>query len=81
MGGVIAQLHTTLSKLKTTYYSALVNWDDGVVQRGKLAKSGTHGFKLNATHNYRVAGSYRVSVTISDPLGDSLTESFVVSVH
>ena len=57
VGGVIAQLHTSLSKLKTTYYSALVNWDDGVVQNGKLAKSGTHGFKLNATHNYRVAGT------------------------
>ncbi len=81
VGGVIATLHTTLSKLKTTYYSALVNWGDGVVQRGKLAKSGTHGFKLNATHNYRVAGRYDASVTISDPEGDSLTESFVASVH
>jgi len=81
VGGVIAQLHTTLSKLRTNYYSALVNWDDGVVQNGKLAKSGTHGFTLNATHSYRVAGSYRVSVKISDPLGDSLTESFVVSVR
>ncbi len=80
VGGVIARLHTTLSKLKTTYYSALVNWGDGVVQKGKLAKSGTHGFTLNATHSYRLAGSYRVSVTISDPLGDSLTESFGVSI-
>ena len=70
-----------LSKLKTTYYSALVNWDDGVVQNGKLAKSGTHAFKLNATHKYRVTGIYHASVTISDPLGDRLTESFVVSVH
>jgi hypothetical protein len=81
VGGVIATLHTSLSKLKTTYYSTLVNWDDGVVQYGKLAKSGTHGFKLNATHKYRAAGIYHASVTISDPLGDSLTESFVVSVH
>ena len=81
VGGVIAQLHTTLSKLKTTYYSAVVNWDDGVVQNGKLAKSGTHGFKLNATHKYAVAGSYDASVTVSDPLGDSVTETFVVSVH
>jgi Bacterial Ig domain/Cadherin-like domain len=81
VGGVIAQLHTTLSKLKTSYYSALVNWDDGVVQKGKLAKSGTHGFKLNATHNYRVAGKYDVSVTISDPFDDSLTESFFVFIH
>ena len=81
VGGVIAQLHTSLSKLKTTYYSALINWNDGVVQKGKLAKSGTHGFKLNATHKYRVAGRYVASVTISDPVGDSVTEVFVVSVH
>ena len=81
VGGVIATLHTSLSKLKTTYYSALINWDDGDVQRGKLAKSGTHGFKLNATHKFRVAGTYHATVTISDPLGDSVTESFVVSVH
>jgi len=80
VGGVIAVLYSTLSKLKTTYYSALINWGDGVVQNGKLAKSGTHGFKLNATHSYRVAGSFRASVTISDPLGDSLTESFSVFI-
>ncbi len=81
VGGVIAQLHTSLSKLKTNYYSAVIDWNDGVIQKGKLAKSGSHGFKLNATHKYRVAGRHDVSVTISDPLGDSLTESFVVSVH
>ncbi|MFI5458881.1 MAG: tandem-95 repeat protein [Isosphaerales bacterium] len=81
VGGVIAQLHTTLSKLKTTYYSALVNWDDGVVQTGKLAKAGTHRFTVNASHKYRVAGSYDVSVMISDPLGDRLTRSFVVHVR
>jgi len=81
VGGVIAQLYTTLSKLKTTYYSALVNWGDGGVQYGKLAKSGNHGFKLNATHTYRVAGTYSASVTISDRYGDSVTESFVVFVH
>jgi hypothetical protein len=81
LGGVIAQLRTTMPKLKTTYYSALVNWDDGVVQRGKLARSGTRGFKLNATHKYRSVGTYDVSVTIADPLGHSLTESFVVFVH
>ncbi len=80
VGGVIALLHTTLSKLKTTYYSAVVNWGDGVVQNGKLAKSGTHGFKLNATHTYRKAGSYLASVTISDPLGNSVTESFSVFI-
>jgi hypothetical protein len=81
VGGVIAQLHTTLSKLRTKYYSALVDWDDGAVQSGKLAKAGAHGFKVNASHKYTVAGSYDVSVTISDPLGDSLTRTFVVDVH
>ena len=50
---MIAQLHTSLSKLRTSYYSALVNWGDGVVQPGKLIKSGAHGFKLNVSHTYR----------------------------
>jgi large repetitive protein len=81
IGGVIAQLHTTSSKPKASSYSALINWDDGDVQAGKLAKSGTHGFTLTATHKYRVAGNYQASVTISDRYGDSVTESFVVSVH
>ena len=78
---MIAQLHTTLSRLRTTYYSALVNWDDGTVQSGKVARAGAHGFKVIASHKYRVAGSYDVSVTISDPLGNGLTRSFVVNVH
>ena len=81
MGGVIAQLHTTLSRLRTTYYSALVNWDDGSAQYAKLTKAGNHGFTVNATHKYRVAGTYVVNVTISDPLGDSLTETLVINVH
>jgi hypothetical protein len=80
VGGVIAVLQTTLSKLKTTYYSASINWGDGGVQKAKLTKSGTHGFKLNATHTYRKAGSYRASVTISDPLGNSVTESYSVFI-
>ncbi len=81
IGGVIAQLHTSLAKLNARYYSALVNWGDGVAQPGKLTKSGAHGFKLNATHIYRVRGSYVASITVSDRLGDSLTESFAVFVH
>ena len=81
IGGVIAQLHTSLAKLNARYYSALVNWGDGIVQPGKLARSGAHGFKLNATHIYRVRGSYVASVTVSDRVGDSLTKSFTVLVH
>jgi hypothetical protein len=81
VGGVIAHLRTTLSKLRSSYYSALINWDDGTIQPGKLSRSGAHGFKVTATHKYSVAGSYDATVTISDPLGDSLTTSFVVNVH
>jgi hypothetical protein len=81
VGGVIASLHTALSRLRTTYYSAFINWDDGTFQAGRLAKAGTHGFKVNATHRYRAAGSYDVAVTISDPLGDSITSTFLVSVR
>ncbi len=81
VGGVIAQLHTTLSKLNATYYTALVNWGDGVVARGKLVKSGKHAFKVNATHVYGAAGKYRATVTISDRLGHSVTEPFVVLEH
>jgi hypothetical protein len=80
MGGVIAQLHTNLSKLKPTYYSALVNWGDGVVQNAKLSRSGDHGFTVNATHSYRLTGRYRANLTISDPLGDRLSESFSISI-
>jgi hypothetical protein len=81
VGGVIAQLHTTLARLRTSYYSARINWGDGTVQAGRLSKAGAHGFKVNATHKYRVAGSYDVSVTISDPLGDSVASTFPVNVH
>jgi hypothetical protein len=80
-GGVIAQLQTTLSRLKTTYYTALIDWNDGTIRAGKLSKAGAHGFNVTATHKYRVAGSYDVRVTISDPMGDSLTRTFPVNVH
>jgi hypothetical protein len=81
VGGVVAQLHTTLSKLKTNYYSALVNWGDGALQNSKIAKSGSHGFTVTATHKYGVPGTYLASVTVSDRSGDSITKSFVVSVR
>jgi hypothetical protein len=81
VGGVIASLHTTLSRLRTTYYSALIDWGDGTSQFGRLSKAGAHGFKVNATHRYRVAGSYDVGLTISDPLGDRITSTFLVMVR
>ena len=81
VGGVIASLHTAYSRLRTSYYSALISWGDGGVQYGQLAKAGNHGFKVNATHKYSVAGFYSASITISDPYGDSVTEVFYMSVH
>jgi hypothetical protein len=81
VGGPIAQLHTTTANLKPSYYSVVINWEDGNVQNGRLVKAGKRGFTLNATHKFRAAGVYHALVTISDPQGDSVTDPFTVSVH
>jgi hypothetical protein len=81
VGGVIAQLHTSFSRLRPTYYDAAIDWGDGVFQAGRLSKAGSHGFNVKATHKYAFGGSYDVRMTISDPLGDSLTTSFLVNIH
>ena len=78
---MIAALETSVPKSGLTYYSALINWDDGTVQRAKLTKAGAHGYKVNASHKYRVPGSYVSSLTVSDRLGNSLTRVFIVNIH
>ncbi len=81
VGGVIATLETSVPRAGLTYYSALINWDDGTVQGARLTKAGAHGFKVNASHKYFVPGSYMASLTVSDRLGNSLTQVFMVNIH
>ena len=78
---MITQLHTTLSKLKTTYYLVLINWADGVVcQKGKTGQVWHARFHAQRDTQLLVARMYQASVTISDPLGNSETRVFSVSV-
>ena len=81
VGGTIAHLETILPKINPSAYHAVVNWGDGTVQGAKISKAGAHGFNVKASHKYAEAGSYVASLTISDSMGDRVTEPFVVNVH
>ena len=39
VGGVIAQLYTAQSRLRPSYYSASINWEDGVIQPARLTRA------------------------------------------
>ena len=42
---------------------------------------GSHGNGMSATHNYAVAGTYTVNLTISNPAGEQKTVTNLVTVH
>ncbi len=57
------------------HYSASVNWGDGspAVAATITADSGGAGYGVGSSHTYAKAGSYQITVTITDSAGGSRT--------
>ena len=77
---MIAALETSVPKAGLTYYSAR-STGTTVSFSARITKAGAYGYKVNASHEYRVPGSYVASLTVSDRLGNSVTRVFTVKIH
>jgi len=90
--GVDKTIPFSFTGLASTTYNYSINWGDpsatGVgnenVQTGSATTdnngNGTGDGTFSGTHKYKRKGTYTVFVTITDPLGDSDTIAFVVTV-
>jgi len=52
-------------------FNVAINWGDGIITPGAVSASMGGGFAVDGTHTYLTAGSYPVTVTISDAGGAS----------
>jgi PKD repeat protein len=57
-------------------YTASINWGDKSTSSGTIAS----GFKVNASHKYNKAGTYKVIVTIKDAGGSTTTATSTVTI-
>jgi hypothetical protein len=78
---VIATFTTSDPNAQASNFTATINWGDGTGTDTTPTVSGTRpNFQVNGSHTYTVAGSYSVSVTITNKLGGQLTGSSTVIV-
>jgi hypothetical protein len=50
-----------------TAFAAAVGWGDGTSSAATLVPDGD-GYDIRGTHTYAAAGSYRLSITVTDPV-------------
>ena len=60
-------------------HTAVIDWGDGTIEPGAVNETGGSGTAAGS-HAYGLAGSYGVSVTVTDKDGDSDTAGFTVDV-
>src|SRR5204862_2051370 len=53
-------------------FSATINWGDGSTSAGSVSTNGA-GFKVVGSHTYASAGSYAVTVSVTDVGGSTAT--------
>ncbi len=61
-------------------YTAQIDWGDGSSSTGSITAGGGNGFVAQGSHSYATAGSYQVTVTITDAGGASTVAHDNVSV-
>jgi hypothetical protein len=61
-------------------FSAQITWGDGSTSPGSLSAAGGGGFDVSGTHTYNSAGSYPISVTITDIGGSSATATTTAQI-
>jgi PKD repeat protein len=57
-------------------YTASIDWGDGSKSSGTIAA----GFKVNGSHTYKKSGTYKVTVTIRDAGGATVTVTSTVTI-
>ncbi len=78
-GVTVANLTDSNPNATASKIQAVINWGDG--QTSPASISGSSGtFAIAGSHAYATAGSYSVSVTITDPSGQSATLTSTATV-
>ncbi len=63
----------------TSDFTATIKWGDGKKSKGKVSKSGS-GFAVTGSHPYAKAGKYKITVTIKDDGGSTLTTTSTATI-
>jgi hypothetical protein len=77
--GPVATFSYSASGTPASSFSATIAWGDGATSPGTVNTFGS-GYSVNGSHSYSVAGSYTVTVTVTDALGNSATGASVATV-
>jgi hypothetical protein len=81
----VASFQDSNSSLQASQFTATIQWGDGTQSSGTVV-GGNGTFSVQGTHTYAVdsidqpGGAYQVTVTISDPSGNTLTSNGTVMV-
>ena len=71
--GLVASLADSNPATQAGGFTASIAWGDGTSSAGTVTADGKGGFDVSGTRTYASAGTYPISVTASDGLGNSLT--------
>jgi hypothetical protein len=61
-------------------FSAQITWGDGTSSSGSVSAAAGGGFDVSGTHTYNAAGSYMVSVAVTDAGGSTATTSSTAQI-
>ncbi len=64
--GVVATFSDTDPNGNAKDYTAVINWGDGHLTNGTIAKNSSGGFDVSGTNTYAQAGTFPISVDIMD---------------
>lgn len=78
--GVLASFTDGNPSSSLADYSASINWGDGAITTGTIRANGQGGYNVSGGHTYAAAGSYAISVQISDDGGSQATANSTANV-
>ena len=80
LSGVVAHFTDANPPASAGEFSAQIGWGDGARTFGTVAAAPAGGFDISGTHTYSTAGSYAVSVTVSDLGGSASSASSAAQI-
>jgi hypothetical protein len=79
---VVASFHDDQSGMVASNYTALINWGDGSKNStGGVSDNGDGTWDIAASHRYALAGSYTVTVTITDTHPGGMTTTAISTIQ